>query len=106
RNCMTNPDLRAGVAWYGRLEKLKTLAAELRVPVLGLYGALDQGIPQADVQQMAAGIAQAHKTGSSIHVYPDAGHGFHADYRDSYNAHDAADGWARMLAHFRAHGVD
>ena len=105
RAAMTNPDVRAGVAWYGRLEKLKTRAAEVRVPVLGLYGALDHGIPQSDVHEMEAGLVAAHKTGSSIHVYPDADHGFHADYRPSYNAKDAADGWARMLAHFKANGV-
>jgi carboxymethylenebutenolidase len=54
---------------------------------------------------MAEAIAKAGKKGSAIHVYPDAGHGFHADYRDSYNAADAQDGWARMLAHFKANGV-
>ena len=105
RSAMVNPDIRAGVAWYGRVEKLIARANEVRAPVLGLYGAKDQGIPQDQVQAMAAALEKAGKTGTSIHVYPDAGHGFHADYRDSYNAADAKDGWARMLTHFRAHGV-
>ncbi|WP_420139448.1 dienelactone hydrolase family protein [Sphingomonas sp.] len=105
RSAMVNPDIRAGVAWYGRVEKLIARAGEVRAPVLGLYGAKDQGIPQDQVQAMAAALKAAGKTGSAIHVYPDAGHGFHADYRDSYNAADAKDGWARMLAHFKAHGV-
>ena len=105
RSAMVDPDIRAGVAWYGQLKPLIPRAAELHAPVLGLYGALDQGIPQTDVEAMRAALKAAGKTGSDIRVYPDAQHGFHADYRASYNETDAKDGWARMLAHFRANGV-
>jgi carboxymethylenebutenolidase len=105
RSAMVDPDIRAGVAWYGHVEKLIARAAELHAPVLGLYGAQDQGIGQDQVQAMAAALVKAGKKGSAIHVYPDAGHGFHADYRSSYNAADAQDGWAKMLAHFRANGI-
>jgi carboxymethylenebutenolidase len=105
RSAMVNPDIRAGVAWYGQLKPLIPRAAELRAPVLGLYGALDKGIPQTDVEAMRAALAAAGRRGSEIRVYPDAEHGFHADYRASYNERDAKDGWARMLAHFRKNGV-
>ena len=105
RSAMVNPDIRAGVAWYGHVEKLIARAGELRAPVLGLYGAQDDGIDQGQVSAMSVALEKAGKAGSSIHVYPDAGHGFHADYRASYNAADAKDGWSRMLAHFRANGV-
>jgi carboxymethylenebutenolidase len=105
RSAMVDPDIRAGVAWYGQLKPLIARAAELKAPVLGLYGALDQGIPQTDVEAMRAALKAAGKTGSDIRVYPDAQHGFHADYRASYNEADAKDGWTRMLAFFRAHGV-
>jgi carboxymethylenebutenolidase len=105
RSAMVDPDIRAGVAWYGQLKPLIPRAAELRAPVLGLYGALDQGIPQTDVEAMRAALRAAGKTGSEIIVYPDAQHGFHADYRASYNERDAKDGWARMLSHFTRHGV-
>jgi carboxymethylenebutenolidase len=55
---------------------------------------------------MRAALAAAdNPTGSDIIVYPGAEHGFHADYRDSYNAEAAADGWSRCLAWFREHGV-
>ena len=100
-----NPDVKAGVAWYGQLKPLIARAAELHAPVLGLYGGQDQGITQDDVAAMRAALAAAGKKDSSIHVYPDAGHAFHADYRASYNEADAKDGWARMLAFFKAHGV-
>jgi carboxymethylenebutenolidase len=107
---------KAGVAWYGRLVGDKDplhprqpidVAAELKAPVLGLYGGQDQGIPAASVEEMrkalAAGGAAARK--SEIHVYPDAGHAFFADYRPSYRPADAADGWNRLLAWLKASGV-
>ena len=112
--CEEFPQIKAGVAWYGRMVPPATggdpkrlwpslRAARLKAPVLGLYGAKDS---LADtVPTMRVAMAEAHKTGNEIIVYPDAGHGFHADYRDSYNAADARDGWARMLAFFAKHGV-
>lgn len=105
RSAMVDPDIRAGVAWYGRLAPLIARAGELHAPVLGLYGGKDQGITQTDVAAMGEALKKAGKAGSSLHVYPEAGHGFHADYRASYDAEAAADGWKRMLAHFRANGV-
>jgi carboxymethylenebutenolidase len=107
------PKLRAGVAWYGRLaspsdplhpKQPVDLAASLRAPVLGLYGGQDSGIPLADVERMRAALATA-KSSSEIVVYPEAPHGFHADYRPSYREADAKDGWQRTLAWFAKHGV-
>jgi carboxymethylenebutenolidase len=108
-----NPTLKAGVAWYGRLTGQATelqpkypldLAAELKAPVLGLYGGKDQGIPLEDVEKMRAALAAA-KQPSEIVVFPEAPHGFNADYRPSYREAEARDGWARCLAWFRSNGV-
>ena len=105
--------VKAGVAWYGRLRGEPTalqpqsplmLAPALRAPVLGLYGGKDTGIPQADVQAMRDALQAAHKAGDIV-VYPDAPHGFNADYRDSYTVAAARDGWQKLLAFFRQHGV-
>jgi carboxymethylenebutenolidase len=113
--CETFADFKAGVAWYGRMVPPQNpppdpkrlwpvaLAANLRAPVLGLYGGQDQ--LAASVPAMRAALAAAHQSSSEIIVYPDAGHGFHADYRASYNAADAQDGWRRMLAFFSKNGV-
>ncbi|HEY2179696.1 MAG TPA: dienelactone hydrolase family protein [Caulobacteraceae bacterium] len=113
--CEEFPQLRCGVAWYGRMVPTPGSAAaashlwpiervdHLVAPVLGLYGAKD-GLA-AQIPAMREALAKAHRNDSEIIVYPDAGHGFHADYRQSYVAADAKDGWARMLAHFRRHGV-
>jgi carboxymethylenebutenolidase len=113
--CEAFPQIKAGVAWYGKMvrpagapddpNRLWPIerVAMLHAPVLGLYGAKD-GLA-AGVPAMRQALAQAGKTTSEIIVYPDAGHGFHADYRPSYNAADAADGWSRMLAFFAREGV-
>lgn len=108
-----NPKLKAAVSWYGQIDGSSTekqpkwpidLAAQIKVPVLGLYGAKDQGISLDDVEAMKAALA---KTGnkSQFHVYPDAGHAFHADYRPTYRKAEAEDGWKRLLAWFKAHGM-
>src|SRR5256885_1059774 len=108
-----NPRLKAGVAWYGRLEGNTDelhpknpidVAASLRAPVLGLYGGADQGIPLDSVERMRKALAAAH-TPSEIVVYPDAPHGFHADYRPSYRQDAASDGWKRLQLWFKKHGV-
>ncbi len=113
--CEEFTDFKAGVAWYGRMvppagasEDSKHYwpvqrAAHLHAPVLGLYGAKDALSQQ--VPAMEAALKAAGKADTRIVVYPDAGHGFHADYRASYVEADAKDGWAKMLAHFAAHGV-
>jgi carboxymethylenebutenolidase len=80
------------------------LVGDLKCPVLGLYGGKDQGIPIADVEAMRAAMKAAGKPGEII-VYPEAQHGFLADYRPSYDPAAAADGWKRMLAFFASHGL-
>lgn len=113
------PELKAGVAWYGRLtapaagaflgDEVRPwpvdVAGELRAPVLGLYAGKDAGIPMVDVRLMRAGLTAAGKTGSSIIVYTEAAHGFHADYRGAYDKAAAEDGWTRMRGHFTANGM-
>lgn len=112
-----NPQIKAAVAWYGRVVGAANevtpknpidLAGALKGPVLGLYGGQDLGIPQASLEQMRSALAasgNAASLASTIHVYPDAPHAFNADYRPSYRAPEAADGWARMLAWFAQNGV-
>ena len=108
-----NPRLKAGAAWYGRLTGEKSplqprypldVTSELKVAVLGLYGGQDQGIPPEDVERMRAALASARQP-SRIVVFPDAPHGFLADYRPSYRPAEATDAWAQCLAWFRSHGA-
>jgi carboxymethylenebutenolidase len=111
-----NPKIKAGVAWYGRIEGQTNannprhavdLAASLKAPVLGLYGSADTGIPVTSINNMKEALAQAATKGnkaakaSEFVLYPDAPHAFHADYRTSYRAAPATDGWNRALAWFK-----
>jgi carboxymethylenebutenolidase len=109
-----NPQLKAGVAWYGRMEGQVTannpkhpvdLAANLKAPVLGLYGGQDTGIPVTSVNRMKEALATAKGNSAAkaceFVLYPDAPHAFHADYRSSYRAGPATDGFARALAWFK-----
>ncbi|MBV7537897.1 dienelactone hydrolase family protein [Duganella sp. sic0402] len=108
-----NPDIKAGVAWYGRLKGDLSanfprhpidVAGTLNVPVLGLYGAKDTGIPLETVEIMKAALAKGPNKSTFV-IYPNSGHAFHADYRPSYNEADAKDGWGRALAWFKQNGV-
>lgn len=108
--------VKAGVAWYGRLVGNSSpvtprhpvdIAANLKAPVLGLYGSADTGIPLDTVDKMKAALANGSPAAkaSQFVVYPDAPHAFHADYRPSFRQGPAEDGWKRALEWFRTHGV-
>ncbi|RUP08071.1 dienelactone hydrolase family protein [Hyphomicrobium sp.] len=113
--CAANPDVKAGVAFYGSLVDPEAqrkvwpkspieLAADMKAPVLGLYGGDDQGIPPAQVDMMKAALAAAGKT-AEFKIYPGAPHGFHADYRPSYHAEAAKDAWIQAENWFKRWSV-
>ncbi len=108
-----NRSVKAGVAWYGPLQPAAAairpknpidLVDQISAPILGLYGGADMGIPVAQIEQMRAALKAAGKP-SEIVIYPETPHGFNADYRPSYRPEAAKDGWKRMQAWFKAHGV-
>ena len=108
-----NKDVKAGVAWYGRLVGEKNnmtpnhpidVAARINAPVLGLYGAADAGIPVNTVEQMRDALKAAGKRAEFV-IYPDTPHAFHADYRPSYRKQAAEDGWKRLQAWLKTNGV-
>jgi carboxymethylenebutenolidase len=114
--CAHQPKVKAGVAWYGRLEGDKTeltpqhpmdVIGELKAPVLGLYGGADAGIPKESVERMRKALAQGRGAAkaSEFKVYKDAPHAFHADHRPSFRREEAKDGWKRMLDWFKKKGV-
>jgi carboxymethylenebutenolidase len=113
-----NPDLKAGVALYGRLKRPADdpnvelrptypvdVAAKVKAPILGLYGGADTGIPVATVEAMREALKAAGNTTAEIVVYPDTPHAFYADYRPSYRKEQADDGWKRLLDWFKKNGV-
>jgi carboxymethylenebutenolidase len=108
----TNPDIKAAVAWYGPLARpfVDTpnpvngfdVAKGIKAPFLGLYGATDTNPTPADAQKLVD-MLKPHNPSAEAVFYPGAGHAFFADYRPSYNAAAAADGWKRCIAHFDKH---
>jgi len=111
------PALKAGVAWYGKLTGDRDalhpkfpvdLVADLRAPVLGLYGGKDQGISLESVEQMKQALASSSNPVAKrceFKVYPEAGHAFAADYRPSYRKADADDGFQRLRAWLKRYAV-
>jgi carboxymethylenebutenolidase len=108
-----NPNLKAGVAFYGSLadpenenwpKNALSLAAEVKAPVLGLYGAEDTGIKVDQVKDMEARLKAAGKT-AEFHIYDGAPHGFHADYRPSYREAQAKQAWGELQSWFKKYKV-
>jgi carboxymethylenebutenolidase len=108
-----NPKLDAGAAWYGRLEGAANAmtpknpldyAGGLKAPVIGFYGGKDTGISRESIERMKVSLKVVGDE-SEINVYPEAQHGFNADYRPSYKKDDAEDAWKKMLAWFKKYGV-
>ncbi|MDH4151069.1 MAG: dienelactone hydrolase family protein [Betaproteobacteria bacterium] len=108
-----NQNVKAGVAWYGRLvgpsndmtpKHPTDLVDQINAPVLGLYGGADAGIPNDTVDKMNAALKEKGKP-SMIHLYPDTPHAFHADYRPSFRKEQAEDGWKRATAWFKKNGL-
>ena len=107
-----NRELMAAAAWYGQIRPAKTpgvrsagpldLAEQIKIPVLGLFGEADLGIPAADVKEMEAALKASGVTAEFV-LYPGAPHAFYADYRPSYRPEAAADAWRRCLAWFNSY---
>lgn len=111
--CAHNPQVKAGVAWYGKLTGTASemqpthpvdIASQLKVPVLGLYGGKDNSISLDSVERMKKLLANGDSR-SDIQVYADAPHAFFADYRPSYNKQAAEDGWKRLQDWLASHGM-
>lgn len=99
-----NPGLKAAVVWYGRVAgpvaplqptNPVDVAAQVKVPVLAMYGGQDQGIPVTSLNAMKEALAKrgAQAPEARFVLFRDAGHAFHADYRPSYRAAAAKEGW-------------
>ena len=88
-----NPSLKAVVSYYGLLDGMKSdikprdpvdFAAEIKVPVLGLYAGIDGFVKPEVIDKMTAGL-RTSGSGSEIVVFPNVNHGFNADYRPTYD---------------------
>lgn len=108
-----NPAVKAGVSYYGLLAGLKgpnkpadpvDVAANLKVPVLGLYAGEDSFVPDEVVDKMRNELGKGNSA-SEIVVFPAVNHGFHADYRPTYDRRAATYAWKLTLDWFKERGV-
>jgi len=105
----TNPDIKAAVAWYGAPGRPFPdqpapvsgfdVARDIKAPLLGLYGETDTSPTPADARKLGE-LVKMHNPNVEIVIEPGAGHAFFADYRPSFNAAAAADGWKRCTDWF------
>lgn len=87
----------AAAVWYGALNDVN--AAEIDIPIVASFGAEDQGIPVQSVEQFAAEL----RVPSDVKIYPNAGHAFCDDQRDSFEPNAAQDSWSRAITFLRRH---
>jgi len=103
RTALAFPDkVDATVIYYGRLTTDKTELESLSSPVLGIFGALDKGIPVETVRKFEAALKALDKE-AAIHIYDDADHAFANPSGTHYNETAAEDAWAKTLAFFSLH---
>ncbi|HKA60863.1 MAG TPA: dienelactone hydrolase family protein [Methylomirabilota bacterium] len=105
----TNPDIKAAVAWYGPPARPYPdtpnpvtgfdVVKDIKASFLGLYGGKDTSPSPDDAKKFGEMLKQTNRD-SEIVIYPDASHGFFADYRPSYNAEAAADAYKRCTGLF------
>lgn len=107
------PGVTAAVPWYGHVKRTYpdapgvdafAVADKIKVPVLGLYGEADTGIPAADVKAFEAALKSKGNTNVEFVLYPGAPHAFMSDDRpQAYRKEAAEDAWKRCLAFFDKH---
>jgi carboxymethylenebutenolidase len=98
RTALAFPDkIDATVIYYGRLTTDDKELGSLASPVLGIFGALDQGIPVETVREFEAALASLGKE-ASIHIYEEADHAFANPSGTRYNEVAAEDAWAKTVA--------
>ncbi len=99
---LAQPDLAAGVIYYGSLEsdpaKVKGLP-----PILGIFGKADTSVTPAHVQAFDQALTTAGVP-HEIHSYDGAPHAFaNPTGGERYKADAAADAWTKTLAFLAKH---
>jgi carboxymethylenebutenolidase len=97
------PTLAADVINYGDVSASADELKKINAPILGLFGAHDQGITPEDVKKFGEELDKLGKK-ADITIYPDAGHGFQNPVNGAgYKAEDTADAWSKILMFFARH---
>ncbi|MDB9525901.1 dienelactone hydrolase family protein [Oscillatoria sp. CS-180] len=102
----TLPDVAATASFYGAgicsftpggTTPTVSRTSEIQGKVYGFFGLQDPLIPTSDMDEIEAAL---HHCGvdHQIYRYPNAGHGFFCDQRESYDQSSAEDAWFHVLS--------
>lgn len=95
-------DIDAMVMYYGKLETDPKELKKLDMPVLGIFGGLDEGIPVEQVKRFES-VLDSLKVDATVQIYPDANHAFANPSGERYNAEAAKDAWGKTAAFLAQH---
>ena len=95
-------ELDAAVIYYGQVTDDADKLLPISAPILGLFGAKDQGIPVDSVRSFEAALERLRKN-HTIHIYPGAEHAFANPTGNAYNAEAAEDAWQKTLEFLDLH---
>jgi carboxymethylenebutenolidase len=98
-------ELDASVIYYGQVTDDEDKLHAINAPILGLFGAEDEGITVASVQGFEGALERLRKN-YEIHIYPGADHAFANPTGKAYDAAAADDAWQRTLEFLKRHLVD
>lgn len=90
-------EIAATVIYYGQLETDPEQLKKLKMPVLGMFGEEDQGIPVEQVKQFEQ-VLDSIGVDASINIYPNANHAFANPSGERYNEEAAKDAWEKTVA--------
>lgn len=96
--------LDTAICFYGR-PLAEDDVAKLAVPILGLYGGDDHGIPVGLVREFERALVE-NGVPHRITVYEGAAHAFFNDTRPAYDAEAAGDAWESAVAWLNHHLKD
>lgn len=103
QTALAHPEkIDATVIYYGRLETDAEQLAKLEMPILGIFGAEDEGIPPKQVKEFESALNKV-EVSNSIHIYDGAGHAFANPSGTRYVEDAAKDAWQKTTAFFEKH---
>lgn len=94
---MLPDEIDATVIYYGRLVTDPEVLEPLRMPILGIFGDEDRGIPVESAREFEAALQSLGKN-ATIHVYEGADHAFANPSGTRYKPEAAEDAWRKTVA--------
>ncbi|MFH5832592.1 dienelactone hydrolase family protein [Halalkalibaculum sp. DA3122] len=92
-------NIDATVIYYGRLVTDPGQLQKLEMPILGIFGSEDSGIPPEEVRKFETALNEAGIS-NSIHIYDGAGHAFANPSGNRYMEEAAEDAWNKTISFF------